>query len=146
MKNRLSKLLVLGTILAIGAQATPALAATKQRVEAKLTCGPHSSDPAKRPDFQANMTFILVGDQLAGRRPLRLNGGGAETFKGTVSPDGAIHISGFGQFKNGGAWKYAFSGSRNDSGDTTVDGKLTNTDGIVGSRDCQIVFLKPRAL
>ena len=146
MLNNLIKLLVLGTTLVIGAHTTPAKAATKQRIEAKLTCGPHSANPARLREFQANMIFTLTGDQLAGRRPLRLNGGGADTFKGTVSPDGAILISGFGQFKKGGAWTYAFSGSRNDSGDTTVDGKLTNTAGIVGSRDCQIVFYKPRAL
>ena len=146
MLKNLIKLLVLGNALVIFAHSTPARAAVKQRVEAKLTCGPHSANPARMPDFQANMIFTLVGGQLEGKRPLRSNGGGTDTFKGTVSPDGALLISGFGRFKNGGAWTYTFSGARNDSGDTTVDGKLTNTAGSIGSRDCQIVFYKPRAL
>jgi hypothetical protein len=123
--------------------------AAKQRVPAKLICGPHSSNPARLPAFQSTMTFALADDQLLATRPIRANGSngaGVETFKGTVSPTGAMLISGSGQRKTGGAWRYEFTGSRNDTGDTVVRGQLTNTNGAIGSRDCQIVFFKPRSL
>lgn len=146
MQNNLIKLLVLGTILAIGAQTAPADAATKQRVPAKLVCGPNSANPGSSRDFQVNMTFTLVGDQIEGRRTFRSNRGGTETFKGTVSSTGAMLISGDGKSKDGGVWKYEFSGSRNDTNDTVVTGVRTNTNGIIGTRECKIVFSKPRAL
>jgi len=120
--------------------------AATQKVPAKLICGPNSSNPKGLPAFQINMNFALSGDQIEGRRTFRANGGGTESFKGTVSSTGAMLISGSGQEKKGGAWKYELTGSRSDTGDTVVRGQRTNTNGIVGSRDCEIVFIKPRSL
>jgi hypothetical protein len=118
----------------------------QQTVSAKLICGPHSANPEKLRDFQANIVFTLSQGQLQAKRTLRGNGGGQEVFKGTVSPTGAILVSGKGFFKNGGTWVYEFTGNRNETDDTTLQGELSNTSGSVGSRSCQLVFFKPRAL
>jgi hypothetical protein len=121
-------------------------AASAQTIPAKLICGAHSSNPEKLREFQANVVFTLSGGNLIGKRALTSNGGGEETFKGTVSPAGAILVSGEGHYKRGGAWVYELTGIRNDAGDTTLSGKLTNTSGSIGERTCQIIFLKPRTL
>lgn len=138
------RILLLGTFIAI---LSPNLSeAAKQQVPAKLTCGPNTANPKGLPAFQTNMKFVLSGDQIEAKRSFHSNGGGTEAFKGTVSSSGAMLISGVGQEKKGGAWKYEFSGTRSDKGDTVVRGQRTNTAGIVGSRDCEIVFFKPRSL
>ena len=118
----------------------------EQMVKSKLECGPHSSAPEQIRAWQANIVFTLSQGQLQARRALTSNGGGEETFKGTVSPAGAILVSGEGRFKNGGAWVYEFAGTRNEVGDTVLKGQLTNTAGSVGGRVCELIFLKPRAL
>lgn len=117
-----------------------------QMVPSKLECGPHSSNPERIRGWQANVIFTLSHGQLQAKRMLQSNGGGEEVFKGTVSPAGAILVSGEGYFKKGGAWVYEFTGTRNEVSDTVLKGQQTNTAGSVGGRVCELIFLKPRAL
>lgn len=115
----------------------------KQSIAAKLSCGANSANRNSLREFQVNMTFTLNGDRLEGRRRFRT---GYEIFQGTISSTGAMLISGTGTGKDGGSWKYELSGTRDNTGDTVVSGQRINTNGIVGTRDCKIVFSKPRFL
>ena len=118
----------------------------QQKINAKLVCGPHSADPEKWRAFQANMVFTLSENQLQATRQWKTGGNrGQVVFNGTVSPVGGILVSGKGFDKYGSEWVYEFAGYRNENGDTTLVGELKNTNGAIGSRDCQLIFFKPRS-
>jgi hypothetical protein len=143
MKNFAIAFFAVGTtFLSWGAAAT---AQDAQRVPAKLICSAHSGDPGKLRSFQTDIAFELSGGRLTATRKL-MTGPGEETFTGTVSSMGAILITGTGNGRNGSTWDYEFRGTRDDKKNTTIRGRMNQTNGLTGSRDCSIVFFKPKSL
>lgn len=114
------------------------------KVQAKLICGEHSANPEKMRAYQRDITFLQNGPQLNGG--YKGNDEANISFTGIVSPTGDILITGFGENKKGGKWIYQFNGKSNPNGDTELQGRLENTSGAVGGRDCTFIFMKPRAL
>jgi hypothetical protein len=55
-------------------------------------------------------------------------------------------VTGSGQNQKGGTWIYELRGTRSDKGDTKITGRMTQTNGAIGYRECSIVFFKPRHL
>ena len=113
-------------------------APTKQ-IPAKIICGPHSSDPQKLPAWQNNLSFNLVQGVMTAERETS-DRPGKETFRGIISPLGAVLIVGEGGYVGGSAWVYEFQGKIDDKGHTTLKGMLRNTVGAVGSRACSIIL------
>jgi len=124
------------------AQSAPA-ATEAAPVNAKLICGPHSSDPKRLKAFQVLVPFTISQGRLEGSRKLKSNGGGEENFSGTISSD-LVLVSGAGKFASGDAWIYQFTGKRSRSAETILTGRLENTLGSVGTRECKLHFLRSR--
>jgi hypothetical protein len=111
------------------------------QVTAKLLCGPHSSDPRRLKAFQALVPFTITQGRLEGSRKLTSNGGGHEDFSGSISSE-LVLVSGNGSFASGGAWIYQFTGIRRRDAETVLSGRLENTLGGVGGRQCTLRFLR----
>jgi hypothetical protein len=130
------------TILAISIVTTNAQGI--QHIPGKLSCSSHSGNPQKLRAFQRDVTFDLSGVAITMER--KTANGGEEKFIGTVNSTGDILISGTGKGKISDTWTYEFRGKRNDKNDTVLKGKLTQTNGLAGTRDCTLRFYKPRSL
>jgi hypothetical protein len=120
-------------------------AQSPQHIAGKLICTAHSGNPSGLRAFQGDMVFELSDGHFAATRKLA-NGPGEETFTGTATSMGDILVTGVGGGRNGSTWNYEFHGTRDDKSDTKIKGRMTLTNGLVGYRDCSIVFFKPRSL
>lgn len=142
MQTVITAILTLGVIITLNLQ--NAAAQSVHKIDAKLICGPHSANPQLKA-FQQNLVFFVSQGQLQAKRILRSNGGGEDIYRGTISGAGAILVSSKGQYRDGTAFISDYTGTRNDTADTVLTGTLTMTSGSLGMRDCQLIFLKPRA-
>ncbi len=144
----MNKLLATACMLAIGLLSEHSLArdAAGEKVPAKLVCSEHSANPETQRAFQRDMSFARNGPQLTASYDTKNKEGSTTNFTGIVSPTGDILVTGIGSNNKGGKWVYQFSGKSAPSGDTELKGRLENTSGAVGGRDCSLIFLKPRAL
>ena len=108
------------------------------RVPAKLTCGPHSSNPAQGKSFQVDLQFDVTGslwllDWKAERTEVK--------FRGILSPSGTMLIAGLGKSDEGATWTYEFSGHKNPTGFAILKGSL-QSEQPKGTRVCSLTFPK----
>jgi hypothetical protein len=115
-------------------------------VPAKLSCSEHSGNPKNLRAFQGNLTFEFNGRDLKASRHVNAGDGADEIFTGMVSSVGDIIVSGTAKSKNNSEWAYEFRGKRSEKDDTILKGQMTQTNGLAGTRSCELRFLKPRAL
>jgi len=106
------------------------------RVPAKLTCGPHSSNPAQSKSFQVDLQFDVTGslwllDWKTERAEVK--------FRGILSPSGTMLIAGLGKSDEGAIWTYEFSGQKKPTGIAILNGSM-QSEQPKGSRSCSLTF------
>jgi hypothetical protein len=130
-----SILLACGLLMSFGlpavAQDTP-----PQHVPAKLTCGPHSSNPSQYKAFQVDLQFDVTGSLWL----LDWKTEQAEVkFRGILSPSGTMLVAGIGKSADGATWTYEFSGQKKATGLAILQGSL-ESEQPKGKRICSLAF------
>ncbi len=115
---------------------TAAQEPSPKQVPAKLTCGPHSSNPAQYKAFQVDLQFDVTGslwlvDWKTEQAEVK--------FRGILSPSGTMLVAGLGKSSEGATWTYEFSGQKKPTGIPIPQVSL-QSEQPKGKRVCSLTF------